>query len=64
MELVKASARQQVQVPQASKQADQHAKTEAKPDTAAAKNAEAQTRARATTNTRGEKMGQLVNVKA
>ncbi|RFO95419.1 hypothetical protein DIC66_18165 [Rhodoferax lacus] len=70
MEAVKTSSSQALQAPQASKRVERTERTEPRsnPETQAqalaAKKAEVQPPPRATVNTRGEIVGQLLNVKA
>lgn len=64
MDLVKASATKPTAAVDATQRTDRKTKPEAKPEAVAAKKAEEQTPPRATTNTRGEMLGQLLNVRA
>lgn len=64
MEAVKASPNQPVKAPEASKRTERQNKPETNPDTVAAKKADEHAPQRATTNTRGETIGRLLNVRA
>jgi hypothetical protein len=54
----------QVKATQASQRSERKTETEAKPDRASSQKAAEQTPPRATTNTRGEMIGRLLNVRA
>jgi hypothetical protein len=67
MELVKASASKPasaVEAAQRTQRTQRNTPSEAQPDAAASRKAEAEKALRATTNTRGETLGQLLNVRA
>lgn len=64
MQAAKASPSQPIQAAEAGKRTERRTQAEAKPDALAAKKAEEPTPPRATTNTRGEMIGRLLNVRA